>query len=108
MKTQAATRRYLVPSAAENKYGVRSDPLSKRFGHLKKAMEYGASHVFHTTRGTLITLMQRAGVPEGIAADIVGHEKKTITYGLYASGSEQKQKLDAISKVAYPAPLNTP
>jgi hypothetical protein len=36
------------------------------------------------------------------------HEKKTITYGLYASGSEQKQKLAAISKVAYPAPLNRP
>ena len=41
-----------------------------------------------------------------IAADVGGHEKTTITYGLYASGSEQK--LDAISKVGYPAPLNTP
>jgi hypothetical protein len=44
--------------------------------------------------------MQQAGVPEGIAADVVGHEKKTITYGLYASGSEEKQKLDALSKVS--------
>ena len=53
-------------------------------------------------------MMERAGVVEGIAADVVGHEKKTITFGLYSSGSEQQQKLDAISKVAYPAPLNAP
>ena len=99
---------YLMPSTADNQYGNRSGPVSQRFGHLKTAMSYGDSHVFHTTRGTLITMMQRAGVVEGIAADVVGHDKKTITYGLYASGSEQRQKLEAISKVAYPAPLNAP
>ena len=71
-------------------------------------MGYGPSHVFHTTRGTLITMMQRAGVVEGIAADVVGHDKKTITYGLYASGSIEAQQLEALSKVAYPAPLNAP
>ena len=105
---EASKDGYLVPSTAENKYGVRSDPISKRFGHLKKDLGYGPSHVFHTTRGTLITLMQRAGVVEGIAADVVGYEKKTITYGLYASGSEQQQKLEAISTVTYPAPLDAP
>ena len=105
---EASKDGYLVPSSAENKYGVRSDPLSKRFGHLKTSLGYGASHVFHTTRGTLITLMERAGVVEGIAADVVGHDKKTITFGLYSSGSEQRQKLEAISTVAYPAPLDKP
>lgn len=99
---------YLVPSTAENQYGNRSGPLSQRFGHLKKSLGYGPKHVFHSTRNTLITLMQRAGVSEGIAADIVGHEKKTLTYGLYGSGSAEEQKLEAISKVAYPAPLDAP
>ena len=99
---------YLMPSTADNQYNNRSGPVSQRFGHLKTALGYGDSHVFHTTRGTLITMMQRAGVIEGIAADVVGHDKKTITYGLYASGSEQRQKLEAISTVAYPAPLDAP
>lgn len=99
---------FLVPSTADNQYGNRSGPLSQRFGHLKKSMGFGRSHVFHSTRNTLATMMERAGVAEGIAADIVGHAKKTLTYGLYSSGSAQKQKLKAISKVVYPAPLDKP
>ena len=31
----------------------------------------------------------------------VGHEKKTITYGLYSGGSSLKQKLEAINKISY-------
>lgn len=99
---------FLVPSTARNKYGNRSGPLSQRFGHLKTSMGFGRSHVFHSTRNTLATVMERAGVPEGVAADIVGHAKKTLTYGLYSSGSAQKQKLKAISMVVYPAPLDAP
>ena len=97
---------FLVPSTAKNQYGNRSGPLSQRFGHLKKRMGFGRSHVFHSTRSTLATMMERAGVPEGVAADIVGHAKKTLTYGLYSSGTAQKQRLEAISKVVYPAPLD--
>ena len=58
--TKASTDGFLVPSSADNQYGVRSDPISKRFGHLKKAMGYGRSHVFHTTRGTLIDRENRS------------------------------------------------
>ena len=42
-----------------------------------------------------------SGVPESVTADIVGHEKKTITYGLYSGGSSLKQKLEAINKISY-------
>ena len=38
-------------------------------------------------------------IPEGVSADIVGHEKKTMTYGLYSGGSGAKLKLDAITKI---------
>lgn len=102
----ASSDGFLVPSTAENQYGNRSGPLSQRFGHLKTAQGFGTAHVFHSTRNTLATMMERAGVPEGIAADIVGHDKKTMTYGLYSSGSAKEQKLAAISTVAYPAPLD--
>ncbi len=42
-----------------------------------------------------------AGIPESITADIVGHEKKTITYGLYSGGSSMLQKIEAIEKIKY-------
>jgi hypothetical protein len=42
-------------------------------------------------------------VPVGIAADILGHEKKTLSYGLYSSGSSMQRKREAIEKLVYPA-----
>ena len=105
---EASTDGYLLPSSTDNQYGERASALGKKYGRLKTAQGFGANLVFHSTRNTLITLMQRAGVSEGVAADIVGHEKQTMTYGLYSSGSEQAQKLEAISKVSYPGALATP
>ena len=115
MKKEAAARSadkggsvYLVPSTAAGKYGVRSDPLSKRFGRLKESMGFGPGHVFHSIRKTVATQLEQAGVAEGTAADILGHEKKTLSYGLYSSGTSTKQKLEAISRVAYPGSLSAP
>lgn len=105
---EASTDSYLIPSTAAGKYGVRSDPLSKRFGRLKAVMGFAPAYVFHSIRKTVATQLEQAGVPEGIAADILGHEKQTLSYGLYSSGSSAKDKLKAISKVAYPAPLDRP
>lgn len=99
---------YLVPSTSDNQYGLRMAALGQKFTRLKTKLGYGPDHVFHNTRSTLITLMQQAGVPEVIATDVVGHDKKTMTYGLYSSGSSMAQKLEAISKVAYPGSLGTP
>jgi hypothetical protein len=99
---------YLIPSNAKNQYGNRTAPLSQKFGRLKTELGFGPELVFHSTRGTLVTLMHRAGVDEGFSADIVGHAKKTMTYGLYSSGSSMSQKLDAISKVNYPGALGEP
>jgi integrase len=106
--TKESTDGYLVPSKAGGQYGVRSDPYSKRFGRLKGSMGFGPGHVFHSIRKTVATLLEQADVKEGIAADILGHEKKTLSYGLYSSGSSMAQKLEAISKVTYPGALGKP
>lgn len=103
-----STDGHLIPSTAAGKYGVRSDPLSKRFGRLKTSLGFGPGHVFHSIRKTVSTLMEQAGVPEGVAADILGHDKKTMTYGLYSAGSSMKQKADALAMVKYPLPLDRP
>lgn len=105
---KASTDDYLMPSTAAGKYGVRSDPLSKRFGRLKESLGFGPGHVFHSIRKTVATQLEQAEVKEGIAADILGHEKKTLSYGLYSSGSSTAQKREAIGKVSYPAPLDAP
>ena len=57
--------------------------------------------MFHSIRKTFSTLLDQAGVQESIAADIVGHEKETMTYGLYSGGSSMAQMIEAIERVNY-------
>ena len=98
----ASTDGYVLSGLdTENKYGSRSSAIGKRFGKLKSAEGFGPKHVFHSIRKTVVTLLENANVLEGIGADIVGHEKKTITYGLYSGGSSLERKAEALSKLAY-------
>ena len=39
----------------------------------------------------IISLSNALGISENLAADIVGHEKPRITYGLYSGGSSLEQ-----------------
>lgn len=78
---------WLIPSTADNQYGERSVPHSKRFGRLKSKLGFPPTKVFHSVRKTVATMFQDAGCPEHIAADILGHEIQTMTYGVYSKGS---------------------
>lgn len=90
---------YLIPSDSRNKYGIRSDALSKAFGRLKEAHGYGPQHVFHSIRKTVITQLVRAGVQGTLIAELVGHETGTVTFDVYSQGASAAQKLEAISKL---------
>ena len=103
---EETTDGYIIASTAENQYGNRSAPLSQRFGRIKSSLGYGEGKVFHSFRGTVSTLLENAGVEETVAAHIVGHKIKTMTYGLYSSGTKMQLKLKAINKISYPAPFN--
>jgi hypothetical protein len=46
-------------------------------------------------------MLENAGVGENLAADIVGHEKPRITYGLYSGGASLEVMREAINKVSY-------
>jgi len=87
--------------SANNKYKRRSDGIGKRFGRLKTGMGFGEKHVFHSIRKTVVTILENAGVAENIVADIVGHEKTTMTYGLYSGGLSLAVKRDALDKLVY-------
>ena len=93
---------YVFSGLTFNKYGDRSNAIGKRFGRMKSAMGFTESHVFHSIRKTVTTLLENAGVPESVAADILGHEKPTITYGLYSAGTSLAVRREAIEKLSYP------
>jgi integrase len=90
---------YLVPSDSKNKYGIRSDLMSKAFGRLKTSLGFGEFHVFHSIRKTAITQLVRASVTGSLIAELVGHETGTVTYDVYNQGASAAQKLEAISKL---------
>lgn len=93
---------FLLSGLTLNKYGDRSNAIGKRFGRLKTVLGYGDQYVFHSLRKTLVTLLEDAGVSENLAADIVGHEKPRITYGLYSGGASLETKAAALALVSYP------
>lgn len=103
---EEAKDEYIIASPQKNQYENRSAPLSQRFGRIKASLGFGAGLVFHSFRGTVSTMLENAGVEETVAAHIVGHKIKTMTYGLYSGGPKMALKLEAINKISYPAPFN--
>lgn len=98
-----STDGFVLSGLKPNKYGDRGSALGKRFGRLKTRRGYGPQHVFHSIRKTVITILENAGVPEGVVADLVGHEKPTMTYGLYSGGASLETKRAVIEKLVYPS-----
>ncbi len=92
---------HVLSGLGVNKYGERSNGVGKRFGRLKTELGFGPQHVFHSLRKTVVTILENAGVPENVVADIVGHEKTTMTYGLYSGGVSLAVKREARAKLAY-------
>jgi integrase len=92
---------YVLSGLSPNKYKDRGSAIGKRFGRLKTSMGFGAAHVFHSIRKTVATMLENAGVAENVAADIIGHDKPTMTYGLYSGGNSLAVKRAAIEKLSY-------
>lgn len=92
---------FVLSGLAVNKNGDRGDALGKRFTRLKKAMGFDDRRVFHSLRGTVITMLERAGVPEGTVQDIVGHERSTLTGSTYSGKSTIEMRRDALAKLSY-------
>lgn len=98
---------FLIEATAAT-YNKRTNALGTRFGRLKTSLGYGERHVFHSIRKTVVSQLEQAGINENVTADIVGHEKPRITYGLYSSGTSFKQKSEALAQVSYEGKLASP
>ncbi len=92
---------FLLPASSGNKYGIRSDSLSKAFGRVKTAEGFGKQHVFHSVRAMVITLLLRAEVVGPTVANIVGHETGIVTFDIYDEGASPQQKLKALEKLSF-------
>lgn len=87
---------------SNNKYGIRSDPLGKRFGRLKTTLGYGPKHVLYSLRHTVVTIMDKSGISTSVIADTVGHEQPGFTKRIYSGRSSMTQKREAIDCLSYP------
>jgi integrase len=93
---------FLLAGLTATKYGDRSNGIGQRFTQLKRMHGFRREIVFHSIRKTVATMLENAEVPENAAADILGHEKPRITYGLYSGGTSLALKQEAIEKPNYP------
>ena len=76
-----------------------ANAVGKRFGRLKRQLlDDGSTRqkCFHSIRKFVVTELERGGISEGIAADLVGHEKPNITYNVYSGGSSVEQLSRAV------------
>lgn len=106
-KTEASSNR-LIPIASSLTTCVdvesldlrgTSNAVGKRFGRLKRrVLKDGSTRqkCFHSLRKFVVTELERAGIAEGVAADLVGHEKPNITYNVYSGGSSVEQLSHAV------------
>jgi integrase len=64
-------------------------------------MGFPSTKVFHSLRKSFVTACEQAGAIEGVVADIVGHEKQTMTFGVYSGGSSIKQRLEVMKAINF-------
>ncbi len=99
----SSTDGYVISGLTFNKYNDRSNAIGKRFGRLKESLGFkGRTKSFHSFRSTVCTFFKNAGIPEATAADIVGHEVDSMTFGLYAGEVDMQIKKGAIEVIDYP------
>jgi integrase len=96
---------YLISGLTFNKYGDRSNAIGKRFGRLKNKLGYGPDFVFHSFRKKgFATQLESAKVPENIAARLLGHEFKTMSYGVYSGGVDFEVLKEALGNIDWERP----
>lgn len=74
---------YLMPGKA-NQHGERSHAVGKRFGHLRTTAGFDGRFVYHSIRKTVASMLRVANVSEADTAQMLGHEYKSMSYGVYA------------------------
>ena len=90
---------YLINGLTFNMYRDRSNAISKRFGRLKKSLDYGEDYVFHSFRKGFATQLENANIPLNVSARLMGHEISGETFGNYSEGLAFEGLKEAISYI---------
>ena len=77
--------------------------LSKRFTTYRRSVGVtDSATVFHSLRNTVATALERAHIPENEAAQIIGHKKLTMSYGVYSGGLDLAALKQVVEAIKYP------
>lgn len=75
----------------------------REFTRHKQARGFTDRHkAFHSFRKNAVGQWEARGVPETEVAQIVGHEKKGITFGVYGGGVSLARKAEIVAMLEYP------
>lgn len=96
-----STDGYLLSGLSQNAQGQRSNAIGHSFSKLKASLGYDSRYVFHSLRKTVATQLEEAGVAEVVAARILGHQIRTMSYGTYSGGVSLSVKADALGSISY-------
>jgi integrase len=69
-------------------YGRLSHSVSKKLNRAITRLGFGPEKTFHCIRGYVATCFENANIDELKAARVLGHNIKTMTYGLYSGGRD--------------------
>ena len=94
-----STDGYLLSGLTFNKYNDRSNAVGKQFGRLKADLGYGPDYVFHSLRKGVATQLETAGIAENVTARLLGHDFRSMSYGLYSGGVSFEVLSKALGRV---------
>ena len=85
---------YFTRAFTAYRRGVKVERIDSRTGRNRIA--------FHSFRATVATALENAEIPESEAVQILGHEKISMSYGLYSGGLDLKGLRRVVEKIEYP------
>lgn len=75
----------------------------REFTRFKQSLGFTErSAAFHSFRKNAVAQWEAASIPETEVAQIVGHEKRGITFGVYGGGVSLQRRYEIVAKLAYP------
>lgn len=99
---EASTDGYVISGERTDKYGRRQNRLGKRGGALIRKLGHAPTITLHSIRKCVVTMLERAAVPEGTTQDLIGHARSTLAGRTYSGGSTLEMKRAAIELLSYP------
>lgn len=86
----------------------RGKAFSQQFSYHKRVKLHMPSVLaFHSLRGSFVTSLESASVPQNVMELLVGHSRSALVYGTYSAGLPLEQLAEAVSKVSYGNAVDT-